>query len=275
MKHTAKDMLTLLEQHYAPPPSKPAGGRLITELQAPIGLRRADALYLPTTTSGRGTIIGHEIKVSRADVIAEIRDPHKADAWMRYCNRWWLVVSDPALIDGLDIPHEWGVMAPPTRNRFMTIVTKAPLLTPDPSHLGEAWGTIFARVGYSDIASQTELQYQRTRAEKLEEANREHRREIARLTAALGEDKGASRINRITVADVLDQIDRLGEYGPDGVAALRGAAWSVDAEKVARGILAEVTVAEKRNDLSEHVADMVERANGVAERLAQVLEEIR
>lgn len=34
-KITSAQMLELLEAHYAPPPSKPAGGRLIREIQTP------------------------------------------------------------------------------------------------------------------------------------------------------------------------------------------------------------------------------------------------
>jgi hypothetical protein len=52
---------------------------------------------------------------------------------MRYCTRWYLVVADPSLIEGLTIPDLWGVMAPPSgrRTRSMTILREAPKLTPD------------------------------------------------------------------------------------------------------------------------------------------------
>lgn len=276
-KRTAKDMMALLEGHYATPPSKPAGGRLISEIQAPNSTRRADALYLPITTAGRGSIIGHEIKVSRSDVLAEIGDPHKADAWMRYCDRWWLVVSDAALIDGLDIPPQWGVMAPPTRGRFMTIVTKAPVLTPDPSHLAEAWGTIFARVGYADLAAQTELIRLRKQTQELSDAAREQNREIARLNAALGEDGGNSafRANRLSVANVLAEIDRLGEYDDKSPKPFRGAAWSLDAESVARGILAAAVLKGDRRHVTDDIVAAITRANTTAQRLTEVLDELR
>ncbi len=277
VKRTSRDMIELLEGHYSPPPSKPPGGRLISEIQAPHGLRRADALYMPITTGDRGTIIGHEIKVSRSDVIAEVRDPHKADAWMRYCNRWWLVVSDASLIDGLDIPEKWGVMAPPTRGRFMTIITKAPTLHPEPSILAEAWGTIFARTGFADIASTAEAIHYKEQAQRLGETNREHAREIARLSAALGEDEGKSqyRSSRLTVANVMAALDRLGEYGDDSPKAFRGLAWSLDAEKVARGILAAAALADDRHPLTEDIVAAIDRANNIAVRLTSVLDELQ
>ncbi|RUQ07027.1 hypothetical protein D8M34_06030 [Microbacterium sp. HSID17254] len=277
VKRSAREMIELLEAHYSPPPSKPPGGRLITEIQAPHSLRRADALYLPITTGDRGTIIGHEIKVSRSDVIAEVRDPHKADAWMRYCDRWWLVVSDASLIDGLDIPEKWGVMASPTRGRFMTIVTKAPTLAPDRSILVDAWGTIFAKTGFADIAATAEAKRYKAQAEQFSEASREQNREIARLTAALGDDTGKShyRSNRLTVANILAELDRLGEYGDDAPHAFRGLTWTLDAEEVARGILAAAAVADERRPVTDDIVAAIERANNVAERLTQVLDEIQ
>lgn len=273
-KRTAKDMLDLLEKHYAPPPSKPAGGRLISEIQAPGSTRRADALYLPITTSGRGTIIGHEIKVNRSDVLAEVADPHKADAWLRYCNRWWLVISNASIIEGIPIPPEWGIMLPPTRNRFMTIVRDAPKLEPDRSILATAWGTIFARVGYADVAAENEKAHWHKEADRLGAAVREQAREIARLNQTLGSEKDSPyRANRLTVANVLAEIDRLAEYGDGAPKPFRGLAWQLDAERVARGILAEVAVTDRR-DLSDDITTAIERANTIAKRLTEVLDEI-
>ncbi|GAA1915139.1 hypothetical protein GCM10009775_04460 [Microbacterium aoyamense] len=273
-RRTAKDMLDLLDKHYAPPPSKPAGGRLISEIQAPHGLRRADALYLPITTGGRGTIIGHEIKVNRADVMAEVADPHKADAWMRYCNRWWLVISSASIIEGIPIPPEWGIMLPPSRNRFMTIVRDAPKLEPDRSILAEAWGTIFARVGYADVAAEADRAHWHKEADRLGEKVREQSREITRLSQVLGDEgQSAYRSNRLTVTNVLTEIDRLAEYGDDTPKAFRGLAWQLDAETVARGILAEVAGRDRR-DIADDIVSAIQRANTVAERLKAVLDEI-
>ncbi|QHB37066.1 hypothetical protein QDA00_gp37 [Microbacterium phage Matzah] len=275
-KRNARDMLALLEAHYAPPKSKPPGGRLISEIQAPHSTRRADALYMPITTAGRGTIIGHEIKVSRADVVAEVRDPHKADAWMRYCTRWWLVVSNPAIIGGLDIPAEWGVMAPPTRGRSMTIVTKAPILTPDPTIQAEAWGTIFAKTGFADVTASAEAAHYKEQAGRLSTANQAATREIARLEELLGQDSKASafRSNRLTVSNVLAEIERLGGYGDDAT-AFRGSTWNIDAEQVARMVLAKAALeSATHRDLRDDVVTAIDRANRLAERMSEVLTEI-
>ncbi len=273
-KRTAKDMLDLLEKHYAPPPSKPAAGRLISEIQAPQSLRRADALWLPITTGQRGQIIGHEIKVSRSDVIAEISDPHKADAWARYCTRWWLVVSDPALVDGLDIPPEWGVMAPPTRNRFMTILVKAPVLTPDPTLATAAWGTIYAREAYSDLVAAAELRYANKRLGEMEVAVREAQAEARRATADAGGDVSI-QYGRITVAKVMAEIERLGDYRTDGPRALRGAAWHVDPTSIAIAVLAAHADDMSPQRLRDEIEVAQRRAAATAKNLSDLLTQLR
>ena len=128
---TARDMEAMLRRHYLPD-GRPPGGIFAAEIQCPAGKRRADALWMPTSWTGADRLIGHEIKVSRADVLAELADPTKADAWAMYCDQWWLVVADPALVAGLDVPSQWGVMARPSgrRTRTMTVVRPAPSLSP-------------------------------------------------------------------------------------------------------------------------------------------------
>lgn len=128
---TAKDMKELLRAHYLPE-GKPEAGIFASEIGSPDGRRFADAIWQSTTRSGGLFFVGHEIKVSRADVAVELTDPTKAEPWMQYCDKWWLTVSDPALVDGFDIPEAWGVMSPPSgrRKRSMTIIKEAPLLKP-------------------------------------------------------------------------------------------------------------------------------------------------
>ena len=57
-----------------------------------------------------GSIIGHEIKVSRADWLAELRDPSKAEAWARHCHYWWIVAPADVVRD--DLPEGWGLLVP-------------------------------------------------------------------------------------------------------------------------------------------------------------------
>lgn len=129
---TATDILAMLRRHYLPE-GRPPGGIFAPEIGSPCGKRRADLIWMPTTTGRGGAgLVGHEIKVTRSDVLTELADPTKADPWAQYCQRWFLVVADPAMVDRLDIPERWGILAPPSgrRTRTMTTLRPAPVLTP-------------------------------------------------------------------------------------------------------------------------------------------------
>lgn len=135
----AAAMKSLLTAHLVPE-NKPAPGILATEIQSPDGRRVADGIWAPY---GRGLgLEGYEIKVSRTDVIVELTDPMKCEPWLQFCDRWWLFVADPSLVDGLEVPERWGVAAPPSgrRTRSLTIVKTAPKLSP--SDTGLAWQRI-------------------------------------------------------------------------------------------------------------------------------------
>lgn len=128
---TARIILDVLRRHYLPE-GRPPGGIFAPEIQAPQGTRRADLIWQGVTSGSGYKLIGHEIKVSRADLLAELADPTKSDPWQRYCDAWYLVLPSPHLLDGLDIPETWGVMTPPSgrRTRSMTITVRAPALKP-------------------------------------------------------------------------------------------------------------------------------------------------
>lgn len=128
---TARDVMDMLRRHYLPE-SRPAGGIFAPEIAAPDGSRRADLIWQGCSAAGGHELVGHEVKVTRADVAVELADPTKSDPWQRYCDRWWLVIPDSVLIDGLTLPPSWGVLTPPSgrRTRSMTIHTPAPALKP-------------------------------------------------------------------------------------------------------------------------------------------------
>lgn len=277
-KYTATDMVDMLRRHYEPPPSKPMGGAFITEIQAPHSLRRADALWCPVTTGNRGQIIGHEIKISRSDLITELRDPHKADTWLKYCHRWWLVISDERFLEGLDIPAEWGILVPPKRanTRFMHVVQKAPTLTP-PAHLmQEAWGTIFAKQTYGGSDNLNALTRARADADHWRKQVDEMRQEVTRLNRALGDGGFGRSSNGMKIADILGAVEKLGGYGDGELEAFKGLVWEVDAETVARMILAATLVERegKRHGLADDIAAAVTRAERAIERLRLAHEEL-
>lgn len=73
------------------------------------GLRTCDALALSMYASKDYALIGHEIKCSRSDWLRELKDPSKADAFRRYCSRWWLVAA-PDVASPEEVPLGWGLL---------------------------------------------------------------------------------------------------------------------------------------------------------------------
>lgn len=73
---------------------------------------------------------GHEVKVSRADWLSELKDPTKAQAFARYCDYWWLVVAAPGIVHDRELPAGWGLMV--AHGRTMRVQVEAPRLEPEP-----------------------------------------------------------------------------------------------------------------------------------------------
>lgn len=168
---TARDVVAMLQRHYLPE-GRPAGGVLAIEIGAPDGTRRADAVWAPFTIAGGDGLIGHEIKVTRSDVLAELADPAKADPWAQYCTQWWLTVSDPALVAGLDIPEAWGIMAPPSGRRTRSMTILRPALRRKVGNTGPAWRRIMSwehyRLAPALAEARRTVEYRDQRIESLE-----------------------------------------------------------------------------------------------------------
>lgn len=75
-------------------------------------------------------LIGHEVKVSRADWLTELRDLSKAERIKEFCTHWYLVVSDASVIKDGELPPGWGLMV--KAGTTLRVKIKAPLLTPQP-----------------------------------------------------------------------------------------------------------------------------------------------
>jgi hypothetical protein len=197
---TAGSMLELLRRHYLPDESRPAG-IFAPEIQAPgPTLRKADLIWLGCTAAS-SELVGHEIKVSRADLLVELADLTKTDPWQRYCDRWWLVIPDPALITGLALPDSWGVLTPPSgrRTRSMTVHRDAPAL--NPAEQSPALRVIAARLNWRLSHQRNQLDGARAHAEQAETELRElrtysppmrnpERDVVSRIVTALGGQHG-------------------------------------------------------------------------------------
>lgn len=92
--------------------------------------RRADAVAIGIWPSHGFEIHGFEVKISRSDVRRELGEPWKADAVGKFCDRWWLVISDESIIDNVALPPAWGVLTP--KRGSLRAVKKAPKLKAEP-----------------------------------------------------------------------------------------------------------------------------------------------
>jgi hypothetical protein len=117
------DLTALLRQTY----SIGAGWALIEQVPPRTGhaKRYADAVAMhlyrgdfaaeferdPRTPWLDHEVWGFEVKVSRGDWKRELRDPTKAGAVSRHCDRWY-VVALPGVVQLEELPRGWGLMVP-------------------------------------------------------------------------------------------------------------------------------------------------------------------
>lgn len=125
---TADELRTMLRIKY--PADQSA---LLFEVRNGAGFeatRSLDALVVGLWPSRGCEIEGFEIKVSRADWLRELKDFSKADSFYCYCNKFWLLVSNPDIVADGELPASWGLMAP--RGNGLGVIKQAPALAPKP-----------------------------------------------------------------------------------------------------------------------------------------------
>lgn len=127
MSAPTKALLDGLKAHYRKPGADQDGEVLVTEVTAPGSNRSCDLLRVGMWPSRGLGIDVHELKVSRSDWLRELDDPGKADAWWRFCSRFWIVAM-PGIVNATELPEGWGLMLPPNRanaRRFRAVVPAA------------------------------------------------------------------------------------------------------------------------------------------------------
>jgi len=133
-KITAWDVQALLRKRYAAP-----AWAYLEELRNSTGYigtpRTADGLAMSLWPSRGLSVHGFEVKVSRSDVVKELKTPAKAEAIMKYCDHWWLVLGDAKLIEPGELPPTWGLMVVRGKSQLRA-VTEAPKLEAKPLDRG-------------------------------------------------------------------------------------------------------------------------------------------
>lgn len=92
--------------------------------------RTADFIAMDLWPSKGLELHGHEIKISRSDWLTELKHPEKSAEFIPYMNRWWLVVSDRAIVHDGELPAGWGLMA--MSGAMLRVITKAPRKKAEP-----------------------------------------------------------------------------------------------------------------------------------------------
>lgn len=155
-KRTERQMLDLIHERYTATKRGNGPRYVVAEHvrnqggfggwgEGSLPLRTIDALAIDLWPSSGHLIHGFEVKVSRSDWLTELADPTKAEAFKPYCDHWWLVASDAAIVRD-DLPTGWGLLVP-DRNGALRIKRRAPRLTRQDVPIGmlAAWLRAAAR----------------------------------------------------------------------------------------------------------------------------------
>ena len=134
---TERDMLNLLGKRYSGVSMNAARYARAEHVRSSTSWSRrtADFIAMDMWPSSGLNLHGHEVKCSRSDWLTELRDPSKAEEFKQHMDRWWLVVSDRALVKPGELPDDWGLMAL-DKGGTLRCVRSAPRLTPTPMSKG-------------------------------------------------------------------------------------------------------------------------------------------
>lgn len=103
--------------------------------------RRCDLIAIGVWSSTGNPIIGHEVKASRSDWLRELQEPEKAEAFTKYCTRWY-VVAMPGVVKPEELTANWGLMEPTKNGKRLVIrrqAAKNPKQLPVPPRMFALW----------------------------------------------------------------------------------------------------------------------------------------
>ncbi len=131
-----KDIIHALRNKYSPETSEWAFMEQVGKNISATYNRWADAIAVGLWKSRGHEIIGFEIKVSRADWLKELKHPDKAHGVGKYCHSWYLVVGDESIVKDGELPMNWGLMVPHTKNNLKIKVPATRNKKPEPINIG-------------------------------------------------------------------------------------------------------------------------------------------
>lgn len=127
-KLTAADLCALIRKRYG-------GQEWACALEVGDGAgfsarRRLDAVAMNLWPSRGNVLIGFEVKISRSDLLRELADEEKAQAFEGLVDLFYLV-APPHIVDARELPDTWGLLVP--RGKSLVEMRKPKRLTPSDS----------------------------------------------------------------------------------------------------------------------------------------------
>lgn len=129
VKRTEADMLGLLRARHNENGGNGRAFAFIDHVRDAAGFeagRTIDAIAMGLWPSRGLMIDAFEIKCSRSDWLRELKEPAKADGFCERVDRFWLVLSDEAIIRDGELPLTWGLLVP--KGKGLVVKVPAPLL---------------------------------------------------------------------------------------------------------------------------------------------------
>jgi hypothetical protein len=141
------------------------------------GHRRADCVAMSLWPSRGLTVIGVEIKRDRRDWLRELGDPEKSAPIQKFCDHWYLAVSDAKIVRDDEIPQTWGLLV--LDGKKLVTVKEAPKL--EPEALTRGFVAVLLRNGTKGMIPQAQIE--EIVQQRLATETRQETRDVTTATA--------------------------------------------------------------------------------------------
>lgn len=106
---------------------------LLSEVSDAAGFHRTgscDYISIGLWNSRGLDVAGIELKSYRNDWLREMKNPAKAESFFKYCDRWYLLITEEGIAKPEEIPLTWGLLQ--IKGKKIIQVKQAPTLSPQP-----------------------------------------------------------------------------------------------------------------------------------------------
>lgn len=183
-------MLALLRQKLTKPGNGGAGEyALLPQVRNAAGFdasRTFDAVAVSLWPSRGFSIHCYEVKCSRSDWLRELKEPAKAEAAARHCDRFSIVAADSTVVRNGELPPTWGLLV--VHGDSLRTVVAAPLLPgADPKRpVDRSFLVPMLRSAGAAIPA-TPAEVERAKREGIKQGQESGRREVERVAERLRE----------------------------------------------------------------------------------------